>query len=292
MIFVSCEKEQLNSVNNSNVLEELSTTEQYSGREYFKAIFFLDSDLTDRISIIRDHKERLFSQLKKLPDFEEQLAEYREYSEGVLNKIHEIDPTFFDYYKGAMESGNPLTVRSALIRGEKIFTKALYSDKELLKYLIPLKDFIDDLDVDEIFDEDGNAVQENLIKQLEEYLKKHDYENTKNIMNSFGASGEGKYALGYLTVINIGIVFNGGVAINLLIASSLGVVMDAAVAVNTYVAVHEVVTFTSDSGGGRDGGGGNSCRPPDTGKDINVCPDGENTTVKDVFILDIVENFK
>ncbi len=274
--FASCEKDQLSSndkfsepFRSSHKKQSKDIEVELSGEEYFKAIFFLDSDLIDKVTPMKEYKENYIAELRKSPNFDEEFKQLREIQDSFLIKIHELDNTFFTYYKDAMESGNPLTVRTALIRAGDIFRKALYSDEELLEYFIYSEEIIKNIDIEKFTNKEGEVDIERLNKEIESYINKDNkYRNSENTMKSFGASGSGNHALcaaivffygvtviatiSYVAALNIAAVVNAGLVINA-----------AAVAVLTY-AVKIDVTYERDGGSG--GGGGGTCTPSPNNK--------------------------
>lgn len=135
MQFLSC------STNQSDIA---SNSKNYSAKEVFKGVIFLEGDFAEEIPTLKSLKVQqeimyenalaVANRSEKGPsifgDFENMSDEKKAIAEYFTNEIEKINPEFFNEFQAAIDSRNPEIVRTKLrAAGEMIKTVLLSSDK-------------------------------------------------------------------------------------------------------------------------------------------------------------------
>jgi SdpC family antimicrobial peptide len=82
------------------------------GKEFFRALFFLDSSLLDRMPNLESFR------IDNILDKPEDIANYRTHVNTIISKIERNNPTFFSTFAKEVSSGNQLRIKSAMDLGK------------------------------------------------------------------------------------------------------------------------------------------------------------------------------
>jgi len=119
--------------------EEENITKNYSGEDIFKALFFLEGDLVEKIpslNKIKVEKEIMsenpifIATMSKGTQNINLQAEMDEQRESLMKHIREIDPLIFQELKLAIDTKNPDLVKEQLKKSALVVKTALFQNKE------------------------------------------------------------------------------------------------------------------------------------------------------------------
>jgi|GEM_PF-1839764 len=306
LLFFSCEKNEDSIFSDSN--SQASQTvdfkgfemKTYSGQDYFKAIFFLNSELTTKIDVLSDYKETMFEHIESLPNAKEEFKKLNEFSEMLTKEISKNNKAFFPYFKNAMESGDPLIVRSALTMAGSEFVNAVFSSKEIAQIAIEAEEVVTALLEGDIIDANGNVDlnEVNTIISNINSNQKNGFYNSSNTLKSFGSVGKGKYGLTFIAAAVAGVTILVGLSYVAVMNAAVGINVLAGVNVAAAINVNYVVNDNDQVGGGAGSGPGSvgtACKstyePLNLEKYYYICPDGELNTANDLFVKNITLAF-
>lgn len=98
---------------NQSLFASNTITKITDSKEFFRALFFLDSQLLDKTPNLKVFKVENI--LTSKPD----LIKYREHINSIMAQIEKNDPSFFQTFAREVTSGNQLRVKSAMDLGAK-----------------------------------------------------------------------------------------------------------------------------------------------------------------------------
>jgi SdpC family antimicrobial peptide len=106
-----------------NSEEDDKPLQNYSGEELFQALFFSSGEAAQHIQTIQSSVEKLNTALKANPEVKKFTTDF---SAEIIQRINELDPTYFTRFKEQLASDNFYTMELALANGSKMIKAAGY----------------------------------------------------------------------------------------------------------------------------------------------------------------------
>lgn len=155
MLFAGC--------NQDGYIQNINESNNLTGEEIFKGIFFQEGDFVNMVKSISDIKSHE-TKLSKEMQLEKQLL-----IEDVISNVNRIEPTFFDNFKDRIKGGDYIEIENAIKNGSDILLKGIIMSPKygiLAREAMELSDSVDFSKFDPSNESD--------LKMLQEYLQQDD----------------------------------------------------------------------------------------------------------------------
>lgn len=156
---VSCSQEE--------VVNQSEASLSRSGEELFQALFLLNGPAASEIETYAKIQDKY-----EFSDKPEVLDELNRMGVSFIAAIKQKDPTFFDYFQRAIQSGDHFQVSKALDKGGEMLMYAIQQDELLKPYYDQGVELASTVDLEEVMDKQGGFDDVKLQALAEEYLGK------------------------------------------------------------------------------------------------------------------------
>lgn len=119
VMFVSCEQ-----------YDNIENHIDYTGEEIFKGIFFLQNEIADNISFLKDTKKEI-ENASKSADIIQKLDEISVYTISYINIKY---PRFFNDFEKTIKSGNLYQIENEINKSSNIIEQSMLASSEYSKY--------------------------------------------------------------------------------------------------------------------------------------------------------------
>jgi SdpC family antimicrobial peptide len=137
LLLASCNNDSSSNLTNSSDKADNGI----SGKEYFRGIVLGYGEIAEQLPEVNDYLK-----ISLYVTDEEAYKAITSFNDGILEKMNEVNPSFFAQFKKDMESGNHITVQNSIKVGSELFndsrTKAITELSDSREKYTPLPPFI------------------------------------------------------------------------------------------------------------------------------------------------------
>lgn len=224
ILFASCSKNENFLVSETDSYDLRNNTENsindYNDKEIFEGIFFGIGPVAESIPSIDDKYVKEFMTSLSSDDVQQINCMIDEIFHIVTsNNISE-----FNDFIDAMKSGDNDKISNHLISFSKIYFEELKKSEQFGNHFKQMEDDLNDIDIVEILDENGELNEEKLSDRLE--LNKDDWMNNEEMVTSLGCLPVICFTIivwNYGVVVNIAAGFNLAIGVVAVVLCKLGV---------------------------------------------------------------------
>lgn len=109
IVFYGCSFDNGNQSEQLNEIVVASKSNNYSGKDFFKGIFFINGEIAKNLSIITNNYD-----ISENMDYLNNQKEFDKVQNEIIQLIEDNNPAFFDDFLISMQSKNPMLITQAL----------------------------------------------------------------------------------------------------------------------------------------------------------------------------------
>lgn len=158
IVFYGCSFDNTSNNESKDLNEFLLASKQknYSGKDFFKGIFFLNGEIAQNLDIIKNNYD-----ITKNKSYINNPAEFNRIQDEVILVIEKNNPDFFDVFLKSMQSKNPILITQAIKDSKNELIPALQKllDSNNIQYDITKYNLQDKNELKNIYEDYTNEIE-------------------------------------------------------------------------------------------------------------------------------------